>query len=112
MARLVSQRREGLTWDMPRHINVLLLMYLGVILVGVLRAVFDRSDIENYPLRDLISEESINTIKWVLRGLLLLDGCRTRKRSVLAHGVILGLYFLIALQAIYRIAWFRALGGA
>jgi len=100
LAWLASRRSEGLTWDMPRHISVLLLMYLVVILVGVLRAVFDRSHIEDYPLGGLISEELINTVKWVLPGVLLFDGCRTRKRIVMALTCTLLLYFLISVQVI------------
>jgi len=102
LAWLASRRREGLMWDMPRHISVLLLMYLGVILVGVLRAVFDRSHIEGYPFKSLVSEELINTIKWVLPGLLLFDGCRTRRRLIMALVCLLAMYFLIATQVVRR----------
>jgi O-antigen ligase len=98
VAWLASRRREGLTWDMPRHINVLLLMYLGVLLVGFLRALLDRSHIQEYPLKSLISEELINTVKWALPALLLFDGCRTRRRAVLALVCILILYLVVAVQ--------------
>ncbi len=103
LAWLVGRRHEGLRWDMPRHITVLLLIYLGVILFGFLRAVFDRSYIEHYTLSDLISEQLINTIKWVLPGLLLFDGCRTRKRVVMALVCILAVYFLIAILVVYKL---------
>jgi O-antigen ligase len=98
LAWVAKRRREGLIWDMPRHVGVLLLMYLAVIVVGVLRAVFDRSHIEDYPLKSLISEELINTIKWVLPGILLFDGCRTRRRVLMALVCILAVYLLIAVQ--------------
>jgi O-antigen ligase len=98
LAWLANRRRQGLHWDMPRHINILLLMYLGLILVGVMRAVFDRSHIEHYSLKSLISEELINTIKWALPGLLLFDGCRTRRRVIMAFVCILLLYFIVAIQ--------------
>jgi O-antigen ligase len=90
---------------------VLLLMYVGVIVVGFMRAVFDRSNIEYYPLKNLISEELINTIKWVLPGILLFGACRMRKHVILAFWSLLGLYFLIALQVVYRVPWACALGG-
>jgi len=98
LAWAASRRREGLTWDMPRHISVLLLMYLGVILFGVLRAVLDRSYIQDYPLKSLISEELINTVKWVLPGILLFDGCRTRRQVVIVLACILSIWCLIAVQ--------------
>jgi len=97
-AWLVNRRRQGLNWDMPRYINILLLMYLGLTLIGVMRAVFDRSYIEHYPLKSLISEELINTIKWALPSLLLFDGCRTRQRVITAFVCILLLYFIVAVQ--------------
>ena len=103
VAWLASRRREGLKWDMPRHISVLLVMYLGVILVGFLRAVFDRSHLEGYPLKSLISEELVNTVKWVLPGILLFDGCRTRRRLIMAIVCLLVMYSLIAVQVVRRL---------
>jgi hypothetical protein len=103
LAWATGRRREGVVWDMPRHVTVLLLMYLGVIVVGVLRAVFDRSHIEDYPLQNLISEELINTIKWVLPGLLLFDGCRTRRRVMIVLVCMLTMYSLIAVQVVRRL---------
>ncbi len=111
LAWLASRRREGLRWDMPRHVNVLLLMYLGVVLVGFLRAVFDRSYIEDYPFKSLVSEELINTVKWVLPGVLLFDGCRTRRRLVMVLVCLLVMYFLIATQVVRRLPFESALGG-
>jgi O-antigen ligase len=103
LAWLANRRNEGLKWDMPGFIGMLLLLYLGVILFGITRAFFDRSYIEWYPLKNLVSEELINTIKWVLPGLLLYDGCRTHKRVVTALVCILVLYFLIAVQVIHKL---------
>jgi len=100
LAWLASRRREGLTWDMPRYITVLLLLYLGVIVIGFVRAVFDRSYIEDYPLKSLISEELINTIKWALPALLLFDGSRTRWRTIMALICILGMYCLVSVQVV------------
>jgi hypothetical protein len=96
---------------MPRYVSVLLLMYLGVILVGFLRAVMDRSHIESYPFTHLISERLINTIKWVLPGILLFDGCRTRHRVVMALACVLAMYFLLSVQVVKRLPFEAALGG-
>ncbi|MBN1972662.1 MAG: O-antigen ligase family protein [Sedimentisphaerales bacterium] len=102
-AWLATRRRDGLKWDMPGHLNILLMMYFGVIFFGFLRAVFDRSYIENYPVKSLVSEELINTVKWTLPGVLLFDGCRNRKSVILAVCSLLGMYFLLAVQVIRRI---------
>jgi len=98
-----SRSREGFAWDMPRHINVLLLLYLGVIVIGVLRVVFDRSHLGGHSFAGLISDIGINTIKWVLPGLLLFDGCRTRKRAIMALVCLLAMYSLIAVQVTRRL---------
>jgi len=111
IAWLGARRREGLKWDMPRHINVLLVLYLGVVVIGFLRAFYDRSYIGHIATSSLISDELINTIKWVLPGLLLFDGCRSRKRLQWAVVSILSMYFLLAVQVVKRMPWSSALGG-
>jgi O-antigen ligase len=94
----VSRRREGLVWDMPRPIAVLLLLYLGVVLAGFARLMADRSHLEGTTTLGLVSENLINTIKWTIPGLLLFDGCRNPQRLRLAILSSLGLYLLLALQ--------------
>ncbi len=98
VAWIANRRREGCTWDMPGHIGWLLLAYLAVIVIGVLRAIGDRSYIQDYPLGSLISEELINTIKWALPAILLFDGCRTRRRVLQALVCILLVYVIVAVQ--------------
>lgn len=100
LAWIADRGRQSYVWDMPHHVAVLLLMFLGVIVVGVLRAAFDRSYIEDYPLMSLVSEELINTVKWIVPGLMLFDGCRTRRRVVIAFVCLLIAYFLFAIQVV------------
>ena len=102
LAWAVSRRRERLAWDMPSHVNVLLLLYLGVVLVGFGRMMADRRGLGEYTTAYLVSEDLINTIKWVVPGLLLFDGCRSRARFNMALSSVLGLYFLLA---VYVIRW-------
>jgi len=108
---LASRRQWGLKWDMPTGITVLLLLYLTFIVLGFVRALLDRTYIENYPTKALISEELINTIKWVLPGVLLFDGCRTRKQAKWALACILAMYFLLGLQVIRRVPLSSVSGG-
>ena len=75
----IQRREEGLQWDLPWHVSALLLLYLSVILVGFFRMIVDRDYLSDSPL-SLTSEYLINTIKWVIPGILLYDGCRTRER--------------------------------
>jgi len=102
LAWLVNRRREGLRWDMPWHINLLLLLQLVIILLGFGRMVLDRTRLPQ-PLLALTSEQLLNTIKWVLPGILLFDGCRTRHRLILAIACLLGLYFLVSVQLVRRL---------
>lgn len=96
----VSRREEGLSWDMPRHITILLLLYLSVVLVGFSRMMLDQGFREINPAETLVSEYLINTLKWVVPGLLLFDGCRSRSRFLLALGSLLAVYFLLGVQVI------------
>ncbi|MCP4609805.1 MAG: O-antigen ligase family protein [Planctomycetes bacterium] len=105
LAWLTHRKHQGLSWDMPTIINVFLLLWLGVILVGWMRMVLDRSNMVNlffqpFPLKNLISEQLINTIKWPITGLLLFDGCRTYRHIKLALATILLLFALFAVQII------------
>jgi O-antigen ligase len=112
LAWLTYRRAQGLTWDLPAKFNVLLLLYLLVVMFGFARAVFDKSHIEGYPTSSLVSEELLNTVKWVLPGLLLYDGCRTRGRLRLSMAALLSMYVMLALQVIKRMPLASALGGA
>ncbi len=110
-AWVANRHRQGLHWDMPRHINILLLIYLAVILAGIFRAAFDRGSYSNYPLKSLLSEQLINTIKWVLPGVLLFEGCRSRRQVLMVLACLLAMYFLIGVQVARRIPASTILSG-
>ncbi|MHC4166758.1 MAG: O-antigen ligase family protein [Planctomycetota bacterium] len=105
-----SRRNRGLTWDMPRHVNILLLMYLGVVFVGVMRVAIGGGFMGYWGLRGLITEEFINTVKWVLPGVLLFDGCRTRRQVLMVFACMFAMYFMISLQVMRRLPYSAALG--
>ncbi len=94
-----GRRREQVTWDLPRHITVMLLAYLAVVLVGFVRMIADRAYLDISVL-SLTSENLVNTIKWVIPGLLLYDGGRSRERFRLAMLCSIGVYLLLAVQVI------------
>ena len=112
IAWLLKRRTENLSWDLPRYLNVLLLMYLAVVVVGVLRAAMDMGQMHDYTVVDLLSEELINTVKWVIPGLLLFDGCRSRGRLILATVSVLAVYFLLAAQVVRWMPPSAALSGS
>jgi O-antigen ligase len=97
---VLNRGREKLSWDMPRHIKYLLLLYLGVVLVGFFRMMSNQMEVEELSTEALVSEYLINTVKWVIPGLLLYDGCRSRSRFMIGLASLLGLYFLLGVQVI------------
>lgn len=101
VAWLAARKREGLTWDMPTPVTVLLVLYLAVVLVSFARMMADRAYLYD-STGTLVSEQLVNTVKWVIPGLLLFDGCRTRRRFHLAVAAMLGVYVFLAL---YVIKW-------
>lgn len=102
LAWVVQRRQEGLTWDMPRPINIMLGLYLAVIVVGFVRMIADRPYAATVGHVTLISDALINTVKWVVPGMLLFDGCRSRRRLTLALGCLGVMYILLTLQVIVR----------
>lgn len=102
LAGWATQRRgEGLTWDMPMSTHGLLVVYLLVFLVAIARLLVAPGSMQKeYTLTHLISERLINTIKWVIPGLLIYHGCRSRGRLKLVVVSVCLLYFLLACQVI------------
>ncbi len=97
----VQRGREGLRFDLPRKVTVLLIMYLLAILIGFVRIIGDTEIIEVYYQAGtsyFFTEYLVNTIKWVIPGLLLYDGCRSEERFRLALFSILAVYVLLAVQ--------------
>jgi O-antigen ligase len=106
LAWFFHRRRDGLIWDMPSYVAFLGLAYVSVIIVSFLRLLADDKSLgsyeifENYSFGFSVSEYLINCVKWVLPGVLLYDGCRSRRRILIALAVFLSVYFLLALQVI------------
>lgn len=100
-AWLGARKKEGLTWDMPKPVTVMLLSYLAVIVISFARMIIDPRYLHD-STASLTSEHLVNAIKWTVPGLLLFDGCRTRKRFNMAVVSILSIYVLLGL---YVIKW-------
>lgn len=101
LAWMVQRPKEGLRLDLPRHITVMLLLYLAVVIVGFIRIIGDTSNLRLYYREDMtyfFTEYLINTVKWVIPGLLLYDGCRTEERFRLALFSILSVFVLLSIQ--------------
>jgi O-antigen ligase len=105
------RRKEGLVWDLPRHIVVLYLCSLFVVVWSFLRMTGDFHKLEilnqselfedhptRYTLGWVTSDYLINNVKWMLPAILLYDACRTRRRILQALATVLVIYLLVAIQ--------------
>ncbi len=103
---------EGLRWDMPKKLNRLLLIYLGVVLVSFFRMIANKSVwLADQTTASLVSECLVNCVKWVIPGLMLFDGCRDENRFKWGLAALLLLYFLLAVQVIRWMPISSALSG-
>lgn len=105
---LFHKQQEGLHWDMPRGINLLLILQLLLFAIGFLRIVFDETGLKEIQiLRDyglnyatgagLWNEYLVNTLKWAVPGLLLFHGCNSRSRLMMALFSLLLMYIVLSL---------------
>ena len=112
LAFFSRRAEEGLRWDMPRYVTALLLLYFTVVMVSFVRLVIGRDELEYFGLAargqvhetvsiaSLVSEYVINCYKWVIPGLLLFAGCRSRERFKWGVAALLLVYVLLGLQVI------------
>lgn len=104
-----NRSREGLYWDMPRLVAVVMGLYFSVIVVAFVRMMADMDGFYDYyalfgspppSQAATVSEFMVNCFKWVIPGLLLFDGCRDSSRFKLGILCLLGVYFLLGIQII------------
>ncbi len=109
LAWFFSRRREGLRLDLTPGVALLLVFYFGLIVIGFFRLLEDPAGIYDWAILfgreppstvSFWSEHFINTLKWVIPGFLLYDGCCDRKRFAWGITAVLGVYFLLAVQVI------------
>ncbi|AGH80222.1 O-antigen polymerase [Psychromonas sp. CNPT3] len=106
---LINRKKEGLNWEMPSKINLLLFFYVLLIFIGLSRYLFDMEGVLRLatfvPMKVLstsqaINEYFINCIKWVVPALIIFDGCRTKKQYSFALLMTCLMLILLALQII------------
>jgi O-antigen ligase len=105
-----ARRGEGLVWDMPRKVTVLVILYVAVMFVAFGRMIVDRELLQD-SMGYLIGDHAINVFKWVVPALMLFDGCRSRERFNLAVFSVLAVYFLLAVQVIKWMPLEQAMDG-
>jgi len=119
-AWLANRRKDGCQWDMPGKYNTLLWLCLVVIVLGFCRMLWDHDGLIDYAritgwqmpsTVGFWNEYLFNTIKWVIPGILLFDGCRTDARIKLAIMAVSAAYFILALQVIQYVPIYTLLSG-
>lgn len=95
----IHLKGQGRGIDMPQSVKLWFILVLIVLFVTYFRAVIDLKSIPHNPFlgrshrrpstMEFTGEFVINRIKFVFPALLLFDACRTRRRILIAIGVIL-----------------------
>lgn len=96
----------------PRSVKIALVLYVGVITVSFLRFFIDPTDYYQGDRQDIFQEFLVNSLRLLIPAVLLFDGCYNQNRVKGALGVIVLLYFLLALQVIRTMGFHPDLSGA
>jgi O-antigen ligase len=97
-----QRKREGLQFDVPPKVAILLALFAGIVVLGFVRMV--KGDVAlmmryyDASFANLVTDYLINSFKFAIPALLLYDGCRTEERFRLAVIAIVAVYVLFALQ--------------
>src|SRR4051812_6225507 len=83
---------EGWGWDVPKSMKVALALYCSVIVWSFSRFLIDPSSYYSSGRLGIAVDYLINPLKFLIPGLLFLDGCRTRERVLTAATAIICLY--------------------
>ena len=94
----LSRGRERLAFNPPLPFAILGALYALVAAVASLRMLADPANLPATTTELIVF--CVNTLKFVIPGLLLFDGCRSRSRLNFAVLAILAYYFLLAIQVV------------
>jgi O-antigen ligase len=104
-----NKRKEGLTWDLPKGIKYSAVLYVLIMVISFFRMMMDLGGLNTWFLEtqgetpsklSLTAEHFINTLKWIIPGILIYHGANTKERINYALIVSLGIYVLLALQIV------------
>ena len=121
IAWINERAREGLTFDMETRVKVLLFIYAFFITLAFLRAASDLGPLISFyrvagiddgkSFLGLFSDHIINCFKWVIPAVMVYDGCRNEERLRETIIVVIGVYFLLAVQTIRWMPLGNIMGG-
>lgn len=101
-----QRKKEHLSWNMPSNLNRLFLVYLILITVSFLRMASDLQSFHVYPMpnnqtisfQSFLKSDYLNSLKYLIPGLLLLHGINSRERVRYAVWAVLSFGFLLSFQ--------------
>ncbi|GAB1257168.1 hypothetical protein NBRC116494_16700 [Aurantivibrio plasticivorans] len=108
-AFILARKREGLVWDMPKAITFMLVVYFLLIYISTFRLMNNMGPLQEFYQflglsapsgTDLIKDNIINSVRYLVPGFLIFYGCNSEQRLKLAVGAMLLLHMLLALQVI------------
>lgn len=110
LAWFIQKKKEGLKWNMPQDLNWLFIFYIGLITISFLRMVADLEGFREYPTPSsktisfvsFFISDYLNSLKYLIPGLLLLYGVNSDKRVKLATWSLLSFGALLSLQVVLR----------
>ncbi len=95
----------------PRSFKIAVGLYFAVIFVSFLRMFIDPTTFYNGDRQDIVLDYFVNSVRFLIPAILLFDGCRNFERVKGALGVIVLLYFLLAIQVIRYVGFHPDLSG-
>jgi len=107
---LIQKKSENLRWNMPTNINRLFILYLIIITISFIRMTADLHSFRVYPMYNLqgstvaslFKSDFLNSLKYLIPGLLLLHGINSRERTRQAAWAVLLFGLLLSLQVIMK----------
>jgi O-antigen ligase len=104
LSYLLQRKQDAANWDMDKGVTILLLFYISIIIISALRAVFDVQTLHDYGKMltsgQIVSENLINCIKFLIPAYLVFTGARTESRRKLILWAIIASHLYIALVVI------------
>jgi O-antigen ligase len=110
-AWIAGRRREGLRWDLPPLAGVMLALYVLVMVIGFLRLALAPGPV-TLSTSELVGECLINPLKYLIPGLMIFDGARTRPRFLLAVASILAVYVFVSILVLREVDVSLLAGGS
>lgn len=106
---MANKKKEMLTWGIPKNVKFLFTIYMAFCIIAYVRLSSDIAMLVEWkqmlgsdsPTRvGLFSEHFINTMKWIVPGVLFFHGCNSPKRLKMGIISLLAIGFIIALLTI------------